>query len=155
MFLVQLLSSTSGWANTSINTHARDRLGSLVEYLARGPLSNERLTIRPNGEVELELKSPWKNGTTHLLYSPEEFLEKLLALIPSPRSHLVRWRVCRAGEGEESSHQTPHSGRRSYSSLRLKKDSSLATRLHPRMEKEPKSLTTRGPRCSQESSRQM
>jgi hypothetical protein len=85
-------------ANTAINTHSRDRLGSLVEYLARGPLANERLTIRPNGDVELKLKSPWKNGTTHLLSSPEEFIEKLLALIPPLRSHLVRWRVCRAGE---------------------------------------------------------
>ena len=25
------------------------------------------------------------------MYSPEEFIEKLLALIPPPRSHLVRW----------------------------------------------------------------
>jgi hypothetical protein len=41
-------------ANTAINTHSRDRLGSLVEYLARGRLANERLTIRPNGDVELK-----------------------------------------------------------------------------------------------------
>jgi Putative transposase len=64
-----------------------------VEYLARVPLSNERLSIRPNGDVELKLKSPWKNGTTHLLYSTEEFIEKLFALIPPPRAHLVRWEV--------------------------------------------------------------
>jgi hypothetical protein len=31
------------------------------------------------------------NGTTHLLFTKEEFLEKLTALIPPPRSHLVRW----------------------------------------------------------------
>ena len=55
-------------ANTAINTHSRDRLGSLVEYLARGPLSNKRLNIKPNGDVELKLKSGWKNGTTHLLF---------------------------------------------------------------------------------------
>ena len=78
--------------NTAINTHSRDRLGSLMEYLARGPLANERLTIRPNDDVELTLKSRWRNGTTHLLYSPEEFIEKLLALIPPLGSHLVRWR---------------------------------------------------------------
>jgi Putative transposase len=55
-------------ANTAINTHSRDRLGSLVKYLARGPLSNERLTSRENGDVELPLKSRWKNCTTHLLF---------------------------------------------------------------------------------------
>ncbi len=76
---------------TEMIYHTRDRLGSLVEYLARGPLSNERLTIRPNGDVELTLKSRWKNGTSHLLFSPEEFIGNLVALIPPPRSHLVRW----------------------------------------------------------------
>ena len=76
-------------ANAAINTHSRDRLGSLVEYLARGPFSNERLTITPNGDVELTVKSRWKSGTTHLLFSPEEFRGNLVALIPPPRSHLV------------------------------------------------------------------
>ena len=32
-------------ANTAINTHARDRLYKLIEYIARGTLSNERLEI--------------------------------------------------------------------------------------------------------------
>ena len=86
--------------NTSINTHARDRLEKLIEYIARGPLSNERLEITSDGKIKLQLKSSWNDGTTHLLFTPGEFLEKLAAIIPPPKSHLVRWRVCRAGEGE-------------------------------------------------------
>jgi hypothetical protein len=78
-------------ANTAINTHARDRLYKLIEYIARGPLSNERLEILANGDVKLALKTPWANGTTHLAFTPSEFIEKLVALIPPPRSHLVRW----------------------------------------------------------------
>ena len=78
-------------ANTAINTHARDRLYKLIEYIARGPLSNERLEILANGDVKLALKTPWANGTTHLVFIPSEFIEKLVALIPPPRSHLVRW----------------------------------------------------------------
>jgi hypothetical protein len=63
----------------------------LVEYIARGPLSNERLEILPSGNVNLQLKTPWQDGTTHLQFTPTEFIEKLAALIPPPRGHLVRW----------------------------------------------------------------
>jgi len=42
-------------ANTSTNTLARDSLRKLVEYISRGPLSNERLEITESGQVKLEL----------------------------------------------------------------------------------------------------
>ena len=64
--------------------------------MARGPLSNERLEILKSGDVKLQLKTKWNDGTTHLLFTPEEFLEKLSALIPPPKSHLVRWGGCLA-----------------------------------------------------------
>jgi hypothetical protein len=41
--------------------------------------------------VKLTLKTPYSDGTTHLLFTPEEFIEKLCAIIPPPKSHLVRW----------------------------------------------------------------
>jgi hypothetical protein len=44
-------------AATSINTYQRTRLEKLVEYIARGPLSNERLEILPSGKVNLQLKT--------------------------------------------------------------------------------------------------
>lgn len=77
--------------NTSTNTHARDRLKKLIEYIARGPLSNERLEITSERKIKLQLKTPWRDGTSHLLLSPHEFMEKLAAIIPPPKSHLVRW----------------------------------------------------------------
>ena len=78
-------------ANTAINSLQRDRLSQLIEYIARGPLSNERLQIREDGKVILQLKSKWADGTSHLLFTPGEFIEKLAALIPPPKTHLVRW----------------------------------------------------------------
>jgi hypothetical protein len=78
-------------ANTTINTLQRDRLEKLVRYIARGPLSNERLEITGDGSVKLELKTAYSDGTTHLLFSPSEFLEKLTVLVPPPKTHLVRW----------------------------------------------------------------
>ena len=90
----RLCASMNGFslhAATKTNTHARDRLAGLIEYIARGPLSNERLEVTPDGNVKLRLKSKWSDGTTHLRFTPSEFLEKLAALIPPPRAHLVRW----------------------------------------------------------------
>ena len=55
-------------ANTAVNTHARDRLYKLIEYIARGPLSNERIEILPNGDVKLALKTPWACGMVHSFY---------------------------------------------------------------------------------------
>ena len=61
---------------TSTNTLARDSLRKLVEYISRGPLSNERLEITDSGQVELKLKTAYSDGTSHLLFTPGEFIEK-------------------------------------------------------------------------------
>ena len=38
----------------------------------------------------LKLKTPWRDGTTHLVMSPLEFMQRLAALVPRPRLHLIR-----------------------------------------------------------------
>jgi hypothetical protein len=42
-----------------------------------------------DGKVTLELKNKWNDGTTHLLFEPIEFIEKIAALIPRPQSNLI------------------------------------------------------------------
>lgn len=78
-------------ANTAIKAQDREGLRKLIEYIARGPLSNERLEISKDGKVKLELKTRFSDGTTHLLFTAQEFIEKLAAIIPLPKAHLVRW----------------------------------------------------------------
>jgi len=39
----------------------------------------------------LQLKSPYKDGTTHIVMEPLEFLERQAALVPRPRLHLIRF----------------------------------------------------------------
>jgi hypothetical protein len=39
--------------------------------------------------VELKLKTPWRDGTTHLVMSPLEFMQRRAALVPRPRLHLI------------------------------------------------------------------
>ena len=37
------------------------------------------------------LRKRWRDGTTGFVFEPEELIEKLVALIPAPRGHLVRY----------------------------------------------------------------
>jgi hypothetical protein len=37
----------------------------------------------------VELKTVWRDGTSHLLFEPIEFMEKLAAIIPRPTVNLV------------------------------------------------------------------
>jgi hypothetical protein len=39
----------------------------------------------------LQLKIPYKDGTTHIVMEPLEFMERLAALVPRPRLHLIRF----------------------------------------------------------------
>jgi hypothetical protein len=39
---------------------------------------------RKPGQVELKLKTPWRDGTTHLVMSPLELMQRLAALVPRP-----------------------------------------------------------------------
>jgi len=66
----------------------------MIQYMARGPIANERIEITSIGNVKWRLKTQFSDGTTHLLLSPLEFLEKLSVLIPPPKSHLIRWGGC-------------------------------------------------------------
>jgi len=39
----------------------------------------------------LTLKTPYRDGTTHLVMSPLEFMQRLAALVPRPRLNLIRF----------------------------------------------------------------
>ena len=48
--------------------------------------------ILPGRAVALELKSPWKDGTTWLSMSAHTFLERLSSLVPRPRTNQILYR---------------------------------------------------------------
>lgn len=39
----------------------------------------------------LKLKTPWRDGSTHLVQSPLEFMQRLAALVQRPRLHLIHF----------------------------------------------------------------
>jgi hypothetical protein len=80
-----LHAAVSAWSTN------KARLEQLVRYTARPAVSEERLSESANGDIHYRLKTPWSDGTTGVVFSPLEFLEKLSALIPPPRIHLTRF----------------------------------------------------------------
>ncbi len=66
---------------------AEDRKGfeQLCRCITRPALANERVQCNAAGQVVLKLKTPWRDGTTHLVMSPLEFMQRLAALVPRLR----------------------------------------------------------------------
>src|SRR5262249_56442179 len=81
-------------ANTQIPAHRRDQLECLIRYTARGAVSLERLQAEANGNLVYTFTHPWSDGTMGIRLSPLELLEKLAALVPLPRVHLLRYGRC-------------------------------------------------------------
>jgi hypothetical protein len=52
----------------------RQSLEQLRRYITRPALANERVQTNAAGQVVPKLKTPWRDGTTHLVMSPLEFV---------------------------------------------------------------------------------
>lgn len=72
-------------------THQRKQLERLCRYITRPAMANERLKRNRAGDVVLKLKSRYRDGTTHIVMSPLEFMQRLAALVPRPRLNLIRF----------------------------------------------------------------
>ena len=89
----------SGHAQRRLDVHAAGQLGShgqgtLIRDL--GILPRQYAAVEAEfdvvaGKLSFALKSPWDDGTTHLILTPHELLEKLAALVPPPRINLIRY----------------------------------------------------------------
>jgi hypothetical protein len=54
-------------------------------------LAADRLAELPDGRLSYQLKTPWQNGTTHVIFEPLEFMARLAALVPVQRVKLVHY----------------------------------------------------------------
>ena len=79
--------------NCAVSCQAQERakLERVCRYMARGPIAEQRLSVDGDGLVMLELKRAFTDGTTHVLFEPEDFIARLAALVPRPRAHLLRY----------------------------------------------------------------
>jgi hypothetical protein len=78
-------------ASPVVDGRDRERLERLCRYVARPPLSQERLELHGDGRVRYRFKAAWKDGTHAVLLDPMDFIARLCALVPPPRFHMLRY----------------------------------------------------------------
>ncbi len=94
-------------AGVATRAHERAKLERLCRYIARPAVSAKRLSMTRNGRVRYELKTPWRNGTTHVIFEPLDFISRLVALIPKPRVNLTRFHGVFAPNSKHRAEVTP------------------------------------------------
>ncbi|OYV49025.1 MAG: hypothetical protein B7X10_02325 [Burkholderiales bacterium 21-58-4] len=106
-----LLANSQGFslhAGTRCAAHERKRLEFLCRYITRPAIAEERLSQRPDGKIVLRLKTPYRDRTTHLVFTPLELLQRLAALVPRPRIHLARFHGIFAPHAKHRKAIVPH-----------------------------------------------
>ena len=54
-------------------------------------VSQRRLSLTAGGNIRYQLKTPYRDGTTQVIFEPLGFVARLAALIPRPRANLTRF----------------------------------------------------------------
>jgi len=88
------LAKTAGFslhAGVAAKAHQRHKLERLCRYIARPAVATDRLALTPQGNVRYTLKTPYRDGTTHIILEPLDFIARLAALVPKPRVNLTRF----------------------------------------------------------------
>jgi len=94
-------------ADTDIAAGDRDRLERVSRYMLRPPLAYDRFDLANNGKITYELKRPFSDGTTHIVFEPGELIEKLAALVPFPHKNLIRYHGVLAPNARWRRHVVP------------------------------------------------
>jgi hypothetical protein len=68
-----------------------DKLERLCRYISLTAISEQRLSIADHRKVRYELKTPYRDGTTHVFFDPIDFIGTLAALMPLPRLKPTRF----------------------------------------------------------------
>ena len=78
-------------AGVRVEADERDALERLCRYMARPAVAAGRVSVLPDGNVAYRVKSPRSGAATHRVMTPMEFMGRLAALVPPPRTPLVRY----------------------------------------------------------------
>src|SRR5580700_3357541 len=61
-------------AGVDIASNQREKLERLCRYVSRPPVASERLALRASGQVRYTLKTPYRDGTTHIVLEPLDLM---------------------------------------------------------------------------------
>ncbi len=94
-------------AGVAAKARERDKLERLCRYITRPAVSEKRLSLTAHGNVRFQLKTPYRDGTTHAIFEPLDFIARLAALVPKPRVNLTRYHGVFAPNSTHRSQVTP------------------------------------------------
>jgi hypothetical protein len=97
-------------AGIAAKASQRDKVERLARYVSRPPVATERLSLTQGGNVRYALKTPYRDGTTHVIFEPEDFIARLVALVPKPRAHLTRYHGAFAPASPDRAQVVPRAG---------------------------------------------
>lgn len=64
-------------AGVAARADERKKLERLCRYISRPAVAEKRLSLTPNGNVRYQLKTPYRDGTTHVIFEPLDFSARL------------------------------------------------------------------------------
>jgi len=75
----------------SLDVRDRSGLEQLIRYMARPAIATGRLSLLSDSRVSFGLRRSWNDGTHTVVFQSLEFIEKLAAMVPPPRAHLLSY----------------------------------------------------------------
>lgn len=74
-------------------TQRRRRRGphDQFDHRPRPAISEQRLSLTEGGNIRYQLKTSYRDVTTHLIFESLDFMARLAALVPKPRMTLARY----------------------------------------------------------------
>lgn len=70
-------------AGVAAQAWERQKLERLCRYITRPAVSEKRLSLTSSGNIRYKLKTPYNDGTTHVIFEPLELMSHILVLHPS------------------------------------------------------------------------
>jgi hypothetical protein len=78
-------------AGVAARADQRQKFERLCRYIIRPAIAEKCLSLTSNGNVRYQLKTSYRDGTTHVIFEPLDFIARLAALVPKPRVNLTRF----------------------------------------------------------------
>jgi len=68
----------------------RKKLERLCRYISRPTVSEKPLSLTPNGNIRYQLKTPYKDGVTHVIFKPLDLMAHIPVRPPCGRPAVVQ-----------------------------------------------------------------
>ena len=94
-------------AGVAVRADQRQKLERLCRYISRPAIAEQRLSLTPNGNARYQLKTPYRDGTTHVMFQPMDFVARLAALVTKPRFNLTHFHGFFAPSSKHFAQVTP------------------------------------------------